>query len=148
MPEITLPAVVDSVRDAMGFIRRHLGEQHGIMRTYVELAVEELLINVASYAYAGDDGARQGSNGDGKLVLGCRWVNMDGQDQFCVWLRDWGRPFNPFRSVCTPDTSLSVEERNIGGLGVHLVKHISSHYVYSGADGSNTIELYFRADAE
>ena len=147
MPEITLPAVVDSVQDAVGFIRLHLGEQHDVMRAYVELAVEELLVNVASYAYAGD-GARHGSNGGDKLVLGCRWVNMDGQDQFCVWLRDWGRPFDPFRSVRSPDTSLPVEEREIGGLGVHLVKHISNHYVYSGADGGNTIELYFRADGK
>ncbi len=81
-------------------------------------------------------------------MVGCRWVNMDGQDLLCVWLRDWGRLFDPFRNVVTPDTSLGVDERNVGGLGVHLVKHVSSHYVYSNSDGSNTVELFFKADAE
>ena len=73
---------------------------------------------------------------------------MDGHDQFCVWLKDWGRPFDPFREADIPDTSLSVDERNVGGLGLHLIKHVSNHYIYSGSDGSNTVELYFKADAD
>ena len=144
MPEVTLRADVDCIPEAMGFLRQQIGD-NADMLTHVELAVEELLVNVARYAYA--DGEAGNSANVGKLVLGCRWVNMDGQDLFCVWLRDWGRLFDPFRSVDTPDTSLGVDERNIGGLGVHLVKHISSHYVYSGSDGSNTVELFFNAGA-
>ncbi len=145
MPEVTLRADVDCIPEAMQFLRQHLEGKHEEILTHVELAVEELLVNVARYAYA--DGEAGNSANVGKLVLGCRWVNMDGQDLFCVWLRDWGRLFDPFRSVDTPDTSLGVDERNIGGLGVHLVKHISSHYVYSGSDGSNTVELFFNAGA-
>ncbi|MBO4300186.1 MAG: ATP-binding protein [Desulfovibrio sp.] len=141
MPEITLHAAVSSVQDAMHFLREQLGENHEDLAAHVELAVEELLVNVANYAYQNDSAEKSK-----KLVLGCRWVNMDGHNQFCVWLRDWGRPFDPFRGASTPDTSLSVEDRDVGGLGVHLIKHVSSHYVYSGADGSNTVELYFMAD--
>ena len=145
MPEITLHADVDCIPEAMGFLRQQIGD-NADMLTHVELAVEELLVNVARYAYA--DGEAGDTANTGKLVVGCRWVNMDGQDLFCVWLRDWGRLFDPFRNVGTPDTSLGVEERSIGGLGVHLVKHISNHYVYSGSDGSNTVELFFKAGAE
>ncbi|MBQ9405875.1 MAG: ATP-binding protein [Desulfovibrio sp.] len=144
MPEIILDAAVDSIQDAMGFIRRHIGDQFANLRMHVELAVEELLVNVASYAYS-EESASKAPNSD-KLILGCRWVNMDGNDQFCVWLRDWGRPFDPFREARKPDTTLNVEDRNLGGLGVHLIKYVSNHYVYSGADGSNTVELYFKAD--
>ncbi len=146
MPEVTLHADVDCIPEAMEFLRQQLGGDHADMLTHVELAVEELLVNVARYAYA--DGETGDTANTGKLVVGCRWVNMDGQDLFCVWLRDWGRLFDPFRNVGTPDTSLGVEERSIGGLGVHLVKHISNHYVYSGSDGSNTVELFFKAGAE
>ena len=144
MPEVTLRAAVDSIQDARKFLRQHLEGETENMVAHVELAVEELLVNVASYAYA--DGVVANNANFGKLALGCRWVNMDGHDQFCVWLRDWGRPFDPFRGADAPDTSLAVDKRTVGGLGVHLVKHISSHYVYSGSDGSNTVELYFDVD--
>ncbi|MBQ9451790.1 MAG: ATP-binding protein [Desulfovibrio sp.] len=144
MPSITLPATVTSIQDATDFLRKQLDGKNKRLLEYVELAAEELLINVVNYAYA-DDIAEKKSN-FGKLVLGCRWVNLDGHDHFCFWVRDWGRPFDPFRSVCTPDISLSLEDREVGGLGVHLIKHISSHCMYSGTDGSNTVELYFRVD--
>ena len=139
MPEITLCAAVSSIQCAMQFLREQLGERHSDFGAHVELAAEELLVNVASYAYA-DDASKE----SGKIVFGCRWVNMDGCDQFCLWVRDWGHSFDPFRGVETPDISLPVEERDVGGLGVHLIKHISSHYIYSGSDGSNTVELYFK----
>ena len=144
MPEISLCANAGSIHEAMTFLREHLSEEYDSLRTYVELAVEELLVNVASYAY-GDDAEKQSNHG--KLILGCRWVNMDGQRQFCVWLRDWGKPYDPFSSQ-TPDTSLSLDERKIGGLGIHLIKHVSSHYVYRGSDGSNVVELFFKTDGQ
>lgn len=144
MPEISLPASVSSVQAAMKFVREQLGEQYEDISAQVELAVEELLVNVASYAYA--DGSTQQGPHSGQLVLGCRWVNMDGRDQFCVWLRDWGRPYDPFRNSSTPDTSLAVEDRSVGGLGLHLVKHVTNHYMYSGSDGSNTVEIYFATE--
>ena len=53
-------------------------------------------------------------------------------------------PFDPFLEAPKPDTSLDIEERPVGGLGVHLVKNVSAHHCYSGTDGENTIELYFK----
>ncbi|MCR5814010.1 MAG: ATP-binding protein [Desulfovibrio sp.] len=141
MPEIVLPASQKSLGQALDFLHKHLGEDHRQMQTHVELAVEELLVNVASYAYGNVEEPKHAKHG--QVVLGCNWVNMDGIRQFCVWLRDWGKPYNPFNYE-TPDTSLSVEERKLGGLGVHLIKHVSNHYVYCEADGSNTVELFFK----
>ncbi|MBQ7457135.1 MAG: ATP-binding protein [Desulfovibrio sp.] len=140
MPEQTFTASMDFIPKAMDFLRSQLGEKHAALASHVELAVEELLINIVNYAYP-DISAKQ--TDPPVFLLGCRWVNLDGEDQFGVWIKDWGRPFDPFRQIATPDTSLSVEEREIGGLGVHLVKHITSHYAYSGSDGSNTVEVYF-----
>lgn len=147
MARIMLPARVDSCTPAMDFLRGHLAAGYADLLGFVELAVEELLVNVATYAYAGErprDG--EGAEHWGQLELGFRRVSMDGAPCLCVWVRDWGTPFDPFLEAAMPDTSLEAEDRPVGGLGVHLVKNVSAHHCYSGEDGTNTIELYFRLD--
>ena len=145
MARIMLPARVDSCAPAMEFLREHLAADHAGILGFVELAVEELLVNVATYAYAGtcpQEGERHAHWG--QMELGFRRVSMDRAPFLCVCIRDWGTSFDPFMESVTPDTSLSAEERPIGGLGVHLVKNVSAHHCYSGDDGTNTIELYFQ----
>lgn len=137
MLEITLPVSPESIEPALNFVEAQLTDQSELSM-YVRLALEELLVNVVKYSH-------DPSEVDAKFVVGCRWVNMDDKQQFCVTVKDWGTPFDPFRNVKKPDTTLGVEEREIGGLGVHLVKHISNHYIYSASDGSNTIELFFKS---
>lgn len=145
MARIMLPARVDSCAPAMEFLREHLAADYADILGFVELAVEELLVNVATYAYAGtcpQEGDR--SAHWGQMELGFKRVSMDGAPFLCVWIRDWGTSFDPFMETATPDTSLAAEDRPIGGLGVHLVKNVSAHHCYSGDDGTNTIELYFQ----
>ena len=150
MSRILLPATLDSCVPAMEFLRATLAGQHEDILGFVELAVEELLVNVVRYAY--DQPAPQpGSECGGKwgqLEIGCRNVSMDSMPFLCVWIRDWGKPFDPFLEAPNPDTQLDIEDRPIGGLGVHLVKNVSSHHCYSGDDGTNTIELYFKIEPE
>ena len=127
----------------MDFLRENLADGHEDMLGFVELAVEELLVNVVNYAYAGEgtSGTAGASSGKwGMLELGFRQVSMDDVPYLCVWIRDWGAPFDPFLEAPVPDTSLDAEERPVGGLGVH----VSAHHCYSGEDGENTIELYFK----
>ena len=131
----------------MDFLRENLADGHEDMLGFVELAVEELLVNVVNYAYAGEgtSGTAGASSGKwGMLELGFRQVSMDDVPYLCVWIRDLGAPFDPFLEAPVPDTSLDAEERPVGGLGVHLVKNVSAHHCYSGEDGENTIELYFK----
>ena len=145
MARIMLPARVDSCAPAMEFLREHLAADYADILGFVELAVEELLVNVATYAYAGtcpQEGDR--SAHWGQMELGFKRVSMDSSPFLCVWIRDWGTSFDPFMETATPDTSLAAEDRPIGGLGVHLVKNVSAHHCYSGDDGTNTIELYFQ----
>ena len=145
MARIMLPARVDSCAPAMEFLREHLAADYADILGFVELAVEELLVNVATYAYAGtcpQEGDR--SAHWGQMELGFKRVSMDSAPFLCVWIQDWGTSFDPFMETATPDTSLAAEDRPIGGLGVHLVKNVSAHHCYSGDDGTNTIELYFQ----
>ena len=145
MARIMLPARVDSCAPAMEFLRENLAADYADILGFVELAVEELLVNVATYAYAGtcpQEGDR--SAHWGQMELGFKRVSMDSEPFLCVWIRDWGTSFDPFMETATPDTSLAAEDRPIGGLGVHLIKNVSAHHCYSGDDGTNTIELYFQ----
>ena len=145
MARIMLPARVDSCAPAMEFLREHLAADHAGILGFVELAVEELLVNVATYAYAGpcpqegDRNAHWGADGTG--------LQAGEHGQRALPLRldtGLGHVLRSFMETATPDTSLAAEERPIGGLGVHLVKNVSAHHCYSGDDGTNTIELYFQ----
>lgn len=147
MPQITFPASLDQTPAAMEFLREHLTGDHESLLGFVELAVEELLVNVINYAYPEPKpGGESAAPPDrfGQVELGCRWVSMDDVPYLCVWIRDWGTPFDPFLEAPRPDISQDLEDRPIGGLGVHLVRNVSAHHCYSGSDGTNTIELYFR----
>ncbi len=58
---------------------------------------------------------------------------------------DNGRPYNPLNAE-TPDITLSAEERKIGGLGLHMVKNITTSMEYEFADGRNKLTLGFDLD--
>ncbi len=134
MPVITLPAGLDQLAVVNEFIAENLPAGHENILLQVELAVEELLVNVFKHAY---------KESGGQAEIGCRVVNLDGKPHFCIMVRDFGEPFDPFKEAPEPDTTQPLEEREPGGLGVYLVKHVAAHYCYSGSDASNTIELYF-----
>ena len=145
MPNVVLPAVIESCAPAMDFLREHTAQDHRDMLGLMELAVEELLVNVARHAYADTHGAVLDRAEEwGRVELGMRQTRLDNEPFLCVWTRDWGVSFDPFREAPVPDTTLDAEERPIGGLGVHLVKNVAVHYSYSRTDGENLIELYFR----
>lgn len=134
MPTITLPAGLDQLAVVNEFIAKNIPAKHRDILLNVELALEELLVNVFRHAYKGVGGQAE---------VGCRMVNLDGKAYFCVMVRDFGDPFDPFKDAPVPDTDKPLEDREIGGLGVYLVKHVATHYCYSDSDASNTIELYF-----
>ncbi len=137
MATLSVPASIEHLATVNAFIAEHMPEQHRGIIPQVELTAEELLVNVFSYAYP---------DSPGKAEVGCRVVLFDDAPFFCLTVRDWGAPFNPFSEAPTPDTSLDVEERPVGGLGVHLIKSMVGHYSYSHHESSNHIELYFPLD--
>ncbi len=146
MPKIMLPAAVESCVPAMDFLRAHAPQEYRQMLGLMELAVEELLVNVARYAYAENAISEPDVSEKirGMMELGLRRTRLDNEPFLCVWARDWGASFDPFLEAPVPDTALDAEDRPFGGLGVHLVKNVAVHYSYSRMDGENLIELYFR----
>ncbi len=92
------------------------------------LAAEEVLTNVAKYAH--DDGAEH-------------WVRVTlGREGDDLTLRfaDDGRPFDPLAAP-PPDLSSPLEERPIGGVGVHLVRSLVDRVEYAHVGGENVLTL-------
>ncbi len=96
-----------------------------------QLALDELLTNVVSYAFAGSDVA------DAVVRVRARF----GAAGISAVIRDNGQPFNPLQDAATPDMQLSAEDRQIGGLGIHLTRSFVHSVSYERTDGWNRLSL-------
>ena len=106
---------------------KHLGIDKSLARQ-IRLAVEEAVVNVISYAYP------TGVEGTVEIQM-----MTDGQ---ClkVIITDSGIPFDPTLKEDI-DITLSVEERQIGGVGIHLLREIMDSVNYEHLNGRNTLTL-------
>lgn len=97
----------------------------------MRLIVEELVVNITRYSYPPD----------GDWTDDCLQITVEHIDSsFVLTFRDHGLPFNPLTAT-TPDLSLPVEERSVGGLGIFLVKQLSSDIKYSYSDRTNILRI-------
>ena len=95
----------------------------------IDVAIEEIFVNIAHYAYA---------PGTGKAVL---TVRLGGDPLTATFVfRDWGKPYDPLQKE-DPDITLSAEQRQIGGLGIFMTKKIMDHMAYEYKDGQNVLTL-------
>lgn len=98
------------------------------VRRSVNVALDELLANAVSHGRVGIDPSSVTVE-----------VELD-EDHVTVILTDDGTPFDPFGQDA-PDTSLSVEERPIGGLGIHLVRQLMDDVSYERRESHNVVVL-------
>ena len=98
------------------------------IRRSVSVALDELLNNTIAYGFAG--------RGDGEVRIEVELRT----DRLCVTLTDNGKPFNPL-DVAAPDTARSVEERQIGGLGIHLARRMMDDVAYHRRADRNVVTL-------
>ena len=127
---LVLPNDVQEVPKLAGFIDEFC-ETCGIdMSTTMSLnlAIEEAVVNVMDYAYP------NGGKGDVYIEAECD------DDMMTFIIRDNGIPFDPTKAS-EVDTTLSAEERPIGGLGIHLVRTIMDTEEYNYTDGQNVLTL-------
>ena len=106
-------------------------EAHGLpaeVRRSLSVALDELLANALSHGRTGRDPC--------SVMVE---VELD-QQRVTVTLTDDGEPFDPFRQDA-PDTTLSVEERPMGGLGIHLVGQLMDQVSYQRREGHNVVVL-------
>jgi len=115
-----LAAFVDEVCEWMGF--------DPMLTMQLNLAIEEAVVNVMDYAYP------PGTKGEVDIE-----VKADA-DELMFTISDNGVAFDP-TAKAEVDTTLSAEERQIGGLGIHLVRHIMDNVEYERKDGRNILRL-------
>lgn len=99
------------------------------------LALEELLTNTISYGY--DDGKPH------EIALS---LAREG-DTILTELSDDARPYDPLQAP-PPDLDSAIEDRRIGGLGVHLVKTLMDEVIYAYRDGRNHLTLRKRIESD
>ena len=102
MATLSVPASLEQLANVNTFIHETIPSSYRPLIPQVELAAEELLVNVFSYAYPDVPGEAQ---------VACREVRLDNVPYFCFKVQDWGAPFDPFLEAPVPDVSLGVDER-------------------------------------
>lgn len=129
MTERTFPATDEALADALAFVEEELELFDCPMKFLMQITVcvEEMFVNVAHYAYG--DGA-----GDVTLTI-------DGSfEGASITFTDSGIPFDPLAKA-DPDITLSADERNIGGLGIFMVKKSMDEVFYERSDGKNIFRM-------
>ena len=138
METITLPATIDTLTVINKILEKTLSGKLEHMLFKTELVVEELLANICSYAYDRQNG--------GNAYFVCGEVNFDGKSCIMIQITDDGKAYDPFLNCKDPDLNAPLEERPIGGLGLHLVKEIATHYAYFRIDNKNQTQIILDID--
>lgn len=131
MRELTLDALVENIGRATAFVEEQL-EEIGCpqkARLQIDIAVDELFGNIAKYAY---------HPGTGPVT-----VRVEAEHQpLCAVIAfiDQGIPYNPLAKE-DPDIAAPAGEREIGGLGIYMVKKTMDDVVYEYRDGQNILTI-------
>ena len=102
----------------------------------VNLALEELVLNVLEYGFDDDDDSKE-----------CKIELTSDADAVTIVISDRGKPFDPLTEVPDADVDSEVGARQVGGLGVHLVETMMDEASYQRTGGVNRLTLVkFRSD--
>ena len=131
MKEITVEATVDQIGAVTDFVEEELEAMNCPMkaRMQIAIAIDELFGNIARYAYHPKTG-----------LATVRLETEGNPPQAVVTFIDRGDPYNPLEQEA-PDITLSAEEREIGGLGIFMVKKSMDEISYRYENGSNILSI-------
>ena len=127
----TFPAKIEALSDVLGFVDQTLESYECSIKiqTAVCVAIEEVFVNVAHYAYG---------EGEGDMTLG---IGFDEESREVTFrMADKGTPFDPLKKP-DPDITLSAEEREIGGLGIFITKKTMDTVTYAYENGENVLTM-------
>ena len=127
----TFPAKVEALSDVLGFVDETLESYECPMKTQtaVCVAIEEVFVNVAHYAYG---------EGEGDMALG---IGFNAESREITFrMTDKGTPFDPLKKP-DPDITLPAEDREIGGLGIFITKKTMDTVTYVYENGENILTM-------
>ena len=131
MTNKTFPAKTQSLSEVLEFVEETLEGFECPMKiqTAISVAIEEVFVNVAHYAYP---------EGEGDMSL---HIGFDDQNRTITFrMTDKGVPFDPLKKP-DPDITLSAEDREIGGLGIFITKKTMDSLTYAYEDGENILTM-------
>lgn len=131
MKELTINATVENIESVTAFVDEQLEEMGCPMKAQmqIDIAIDELFSNIAHYAYNPE--------------VGPATVRVEvTQDPMAVVVTfiDKGKQYDPLAKE-DPDVTLSAEERDIGGLGIYIVKKSMDDISYEYRDGQNILRI-------
>ena len=131
MKELTIAATVENIETVTNFVNEQLEALDCPMKAQVQIdiAIDELFGNIAHYAYNPE--------------IGQATVRVEVvEDPLAVVITfiDNGVAYDPLKKA-DPDTTLSAEERQIGGLGIYIVKKSMDEIAYEYKDGKNILTI-------
>ena len=127
MPRLEIEAKTENLEKVNDFIADVLVGCPMKLLMQIDLAVEEIFVNIASYAY---------KDKTGSVAVECKIEN----GLLTMVFEDEGEKFDPLKKP-DPDISASAEEREIGGLGIFLTKKLMDEVIYEYKDGKNVLTL-------
>ena len=126
--ELELEAKVAYLPEVQDFVDEHI-DCSPKARMQISVAVEEIFVNIATYAYAPEDG-----------MATVRVEISEEPVTVTITFMDHGIPYDPLAKA-DPDLSLTADERQIGGLGIFLTKKTMDDVKYEYEDGKNILTL-------
>lgn len=130
--EAVFPALLSELHNMLDFVK-HTKQLQAFPKDKLlklELACEELLVNIISYAY-------QDSVLPGTITISC-----DGNPkEFRVTIKDYGTSFNPLTATIDIQTYVPLDERKLGGLGIFLAKNSVDELQYERHANANIVHL-------
>lgn len=128
MKELKVKAIDENLSMVLDTVESFIeGLCNSEIKNEILISVDELFINVAHYAYEGEEG-------EVSIVMEL----LEEKKRLRIIISDQGIPFNPLEKE-DPDIDLSLEERKIGGLGIFMVKDYMDHLEYKFENKSNML---------
>jgi serine/threonine-protein kinase RsbW len=130
MPSVTFPAkfeYLDEIRDLVAEEARRGGFNEKEIYS-IQLAADEAASNIIEHAYKGVI--------DGLIELNCEMK----EDKIVITMRDHGKPFDP-NKVKQPNLKANLSERQIGGLGIYLMRRLMDDVAYKSSSSGNLLTM-------
>lgn len=128
MKELTVWAAAANLDAVLEFISTEL-EAHGCpvgLQTKILIAAEEVFVNIAHYAYP--------------MNAGRATIRISVEERVVIQFEDSGLPFNPLMHE-EPDIAAASDQREIGGLGIFMVKQIMDEVQYRREGDKNLLTM-------
>lgn len=129
--ELNIEAALENIETVTNFVNEQLESLGCPMKAQIQIdvAIDELFGNIAHYAYAPEKGPAT-----------VRIEVKENPLAVVITFIDNGKPFDPLNSE-DPDITLSAEDRQIGGLGIYMVKKSMDEISYEYKDGQNILKI-------